>query len=402
MVVTCAALGINGRASWARVCGLVTLGILVSCARAFAQPSSSSIDLLPALVEKIASAIAPGTAVTLTPLASATEQDADRAVEQDIARLLTARGMRVVAAATPTAVSILAGCGENLRERACVAEIRRGETRDIVSAVTPHDAGLPGSVGRAIHSMAIELTPLFAQRAPILDVLSLEDRLYVLDPARLTVYRRAQDDWQQVTARGIEPARTWPRDVRGRLRLSGSTLEAFLPGVVCRTSPDLTNLSCADQREPWPLAIDNAGIDALRNTFQTPEGTPFFSAAALAPDSGARIALVTAAHALVLMDDKRTSVGTVGTADDVASVTAACASGALIVTTTGTPGARTDTLHLSRVDARKATAAATPIVLPGRVTALWSAPGASVATVIVRDLDVERHEAFQVRLSCDR
>ena len=105
MVVTCAALGINGRASWARVCGLVTLGILVSCARAFAQPSSSSIDLLPALVEKIASAIAPGTAVTLTPLASATEQDADRAVEQDIARLLTARGMRVVAAATPTAVS---------------------------------------------------------------------------------------------------------------------------------------------------------------------------------------------------------------------------------------------------------------------------------------------------------
>jgi hypothetical protein len=150
------------------------------------------------------------------------------------------------------------------------------------------------------------------------------------------------------------------------------------------------------------LAIENAGLDALRNTFQTPEGTPFLSAAALAPESGARTALVTATHALVLMDERRTAVGTAGTADDVASVTAACGSGAYLVTTSRTPGARTDTLHLSRVDARRATPAATPIVLPGRVTALWSVPGATVATAIVRDLDVERHEAFQVRLSCDR
>jgi hypothetical protein len=402
VVVTCAAVGIHDRGSFARVCSLVTVGVLVSCAVALAQPSSSSLDLLPALVEKIASALAPGTAVSLTPLASASEPDADRSVEREIARLLTARGLRVVADGTPAAVSIVGGCGENLRERACLAEIRRGETRDIVSAVRPHETGLPGSAGRAIHSMAIEMTPLFAQRAPILDVLSLEDRLYVLDPARLTVYRRSQDDWQPVTARAIEPSRAWPRDVRGRLRLTGSTLEAFLPGVVCRTSTDLNNLSCVDQREAWPLAIENAGLDALRNTFQTPEGTPFFSAAALAPESGARTALVTAAHALVLMDERRTPVGAAGTADDVASVTAACGTGAYLVTTSETPGARTDTLHLSRVNARRATPAATPIVLPGRVTALWSVPGATVATAIVRDLDVERHEAFQVRLSCDR
>jgi hypothetical protein len=401
VVVKCSTVGIHGRDSFARVCGLVTV-VLVSCATALAQPSSSSVDLLPALVEKIASAIAPGTAVSLTPLASATEQDADRSVEREIARLLTARGLRVVADGTPAAVSIVSGCGENLRERACVAEIRRGETRDIVSAVRPHETGLTGSAGRAIHSMAIEMTPLFAQRAPILDVLSLEDRLYVLDPARLTVYRRSQDDWQAVTARAIEPSRVWPRDARGRLRLTGSTLDAFLPGVVCRTSTDLNNLSCVDQREAWPLAIENAGLDALRNTFQTPEGTPFFSAAALAPESGAQTALVTAGHALVLMDERRTVVGSAGTADDVASVTAACGSGAYLVTTSETPGARTDTLHLSRVDARRATPAATPIVLPGRVTALWSVPGATVATAIVRDLDVERHEAFQVRLSCDR
>ena len=402
VVVTCAAVGIHGRDAFARVCGLVTAGVLLACATALAQPSPSSLDLLPALVEKIAAAIAPGTAVSVAPLASASEQDADRNVDREIARLFTARGLRVVAAGTPSSVSIVAGCGENLRERACVAEIRRGETRDVVSAVKPHEAGLTGSVGRVMHSMAIEMTPLFAQRAPILDVLSLDDRLFVLDPERLTVYRRAQDDWQPVTARAIEPARTWPRDVRGRLRLTGTTLEAFLPGVVCRTSPDLNNLSCGEQREAWPLAIENAGLDALRNTFQTPEGTPFFSAAALPPEAGARTALVTATHALVLMDDSRTSVSAIGTADDVASVTAACGSGAFIVTTSATPGAHTDTLHLSRVDARRAAPAATPIVLPGRVTALWSVPGATVATAIVRDLDTERHEAFHVRLSCNR
>jgi hypothetical protein len=380
--------------------GLLAAGALLWCTAAFAQSSSPIADLLPPLAEKIAAATA-SAPVTIAPVASAGNPDLDRTAAAELARLLTARGIRIVSAGTSGAATVSAGCGANLRERVCVAEIRRGEARDVVSSVAAHDGRGPNEHVGAIRGVALEATPLFAQRAPILDVLTLDDRLIVLDPAAVTLYRRTADDWQRVTARSIAP-RTWPRDVRGRLRVSGTLLEAFLPGVVCRTSPDLANLSCADQHEPWPLAIDNGGLDALRNTFQTPEGTPFLSAAALSQDAGARSAVVTAAHALVLMDDARTAVATIGDADDVASVTGACGSGAFIVTTTATPNAPTDTLYLTRVDARRATAAATPIVLPGRVTALWSLPGSAVATAVVRDPTIERHEAFQIRLSCDR
>ena len=293
------------------------------------------------------------------------------------------------------------GCGENLRERACVAEVRRGEARDVVSAVKPHDVG-PLRGRDAIGPVAIEAMPLFAQQAPILDVLTLDDRMFVLDTTAVTLYRRANDDWQRMESGAIEPARTWPRDVRGRLRLTGSSVDAFLPGVVCRTSPELTILTCADQREAWPLAVDNTGLDTLRNTFQTPEGTPFFSAATLDPAAGAPTVIVDLTHTLILMNESRTALGSIGSADDVASLRAPCGGSGYLLTSAGTPGARTDTLHLWRVESRRALRSATPIVLPGRVTALWAAPGETVATAIVRDTDGDRHEAFQIRLACAR
>jgi hypothetical protein len=384
--------------------GLVVIGVLLACATPRAQPPAPYADLLPALVDKIVSTVPPGNQVSVSPLTIAPNQDLARGVEREVARLLTSRGVRIAAPGTPAAASVIVGCGENLRERACVAEIRRGDSRDIVSSTSTREsrAVADGTGTNTGPVVAIEVMPLFAQRAPILDVLMVDDRLFVLDPSALTLYRRAQDDWQRVHARAIEPARIWPRDVRGRLRLTGTTLEAFLPGLVCRTSPELNNLSCAEQREPWPLPIDNAGLDALRNTFQTPEGTPFLSAAALDASAGARAVMVTAAHTLVLVDDARTSAGTIGNADDVASVAGACGGGAYIVTASGTAGASTDTLNLLRIEARKATAFATPIVLPGRVTALWSLPNAASATAVVRDPSIERHEAFQVHLSCSR
>jgi hypothetical protein len=380
--------------------GLSTAGVLLWWAMAFAQSSPPIADLLPPLAEKIVTVTA-STPVTITAIASVPDPDLDRAAAAELARLLSARGIRIVAAGTPGAAIVSAACGANLRERACVAEIRRGEARDLVSSVAGHDSRRANERGGVIRGVAMEATPLFAQRAQILDVLPLDDRLFVLDPTAVTLYRRTADQWQHVTARPVAP-RTWPRDVRGRLRVSATVLEAFLPGVVCRTSLDLANLSCADQHEPWPLAVDNGGLDALRNTFQTPEGTPFLSAASLSQEAGARSAIVTATHALVLMDDARSTVATIGEADDVASVSGACGEGAFIVTTSATPNAPTDTLYLSRVEARRATAAATPVVLPGRVTALWSLPGAAVATAVVRDPTIERHEAFQIRLSCDR
>ena len=56
-------------------------------------------------------------------------------VQAEIARLLAARGFRVVDAGEATPVN--GSCLANLRERVCAAEIGRGETRRVVMTTRP-------------------------------------------------------------------------------------------------------------------------------------------------------------------------------------------------------------------------------------------------------------------------
>jgi hypothetical protein len=287
----------------------------------------------------------------------------------------------------------------------CVAEIRRGPfdsapggpARDLVSAVAPRAS--PADPAPDV-TLALETVPLFGQRTAILDVARVGDRLTVLDPSAVTLYRHADEGWRRIASRPIVSSQTWPRDVRGRLRTNGTAVEAFLPGVVCRATVDLTNLVCANEREPWPLAVDNSGIDAARNYFQTPEGLAFVSAASLGADAEAGWVLADGAGRLVLLDANRELLGAVGAGDDVAGISARCRPGSYIVTSSSTAGADTDTLRLWQVVGRRLVAAATPIVLPGRLTALWAEAGASVATAVTHDAGAGRYEAFHVKISC--
>ena len=285
----------------------------------------------------------------------------------------------------------------------CVAEIAwpfdtaQGTSRDFVSAVAPR--GSPADPAPDV-TLALETVPLFGQRTAILDIVPVGDRLLVLDPSAVTLHQHADEGWRRVASMPIVSSQAWPRDVRGRLRTNGTAVEAFLPGLVCRGTVDLMNLACASEREPWPLAVDNSGIDAARNYFQTPEGLTFVSAASLGADAEAGWVLADGAGRLVLLDADRKLLGAVGAGDDVAGISARCRPGSYIVIASGTAGADTDTLRLWQVVGRRLLAAATPIVLPGRLTALWAAPGASVATAVTHDAGAGRYEAFQVNISC--
>ena len=167
------------------------------------------------------------------------------------------------------------------------------------------------------------------------------DRLVVLDPSAVTLYQQADEGWRRVASKPIVSSQTWPRDLRGRLRTNGTAVEAFLPGLVCRATVDLTNLTCASERESWPLAVDNSGIDAARNYFQTPEGLAFVSAASLGADAEADWVLADGAGRLVLLDAERKLLGAAGAGDDVAGISARCRPGSFIVTSSRTAGAET-------------------------------------------------------------
>src|SRR5436190_2455643 len=194
----------------------------------------------------------------------------------------------------------------------------------------------------------------------------------------------------------IARERPWPRDVRGRLRADDATVTAWLPGVTCRGSVDLSRLVCADARgEPWPIGIENTGIDAARNYFNTPEGLPLYAAALLAADAGAPWAAASTNGELLFLDDARRSAAAGTPADDVATLDSSCAGGArhLLVASATDADHQREALRAYRVTGRRLVAVTAPAFVAGRITALWSAPGAGVATTIAHDESAGRYEA---------
>jgi hypothetical protein len=86
------------------------------------------------------------------------------------------------------------------------------------------------------------------------------------------------------------------------LRAEGDAFEVFLPGVTCRGSSMRFALACADEGEPWPIGIENAGMAASRNTFATPEGFSFYEAA---PLDGGQWLVVDQQGTLTFLDAQR-------------------------------------------------------------------------------------------------
>jgi hypothetical protein len=251
--------------------------------------------------------------------------------------------------------------------------------------------------------VGIELRSIYTQRAPILDVTPVGDRLLVLTPdtvVLVTDASGADDGGRAIAARAIATARVWPRDLRGRLHVAGQKFEAFLPGVTCRGTIDPLTLVCADDSEPWPIGFDNGGIAPSRNAFSTADGFSFYEAA---PVGGGRFLLAGERRALTLLDAGRRAPLRSDPADHVAGFPEACTADAPYVIADGSAsGSDSDVLRLFRFADAQLVATGSAATLPGTLTALWSATVSGPATAIVHDLRAGRYEAFHLTLSCAR
>ena len=385
-----AAVGFNGRESRMSM-ATHALAFMLLLAPLSAQPRSPFQDLASELEAKIAARLPAG-----EPVAVVAEQAGLEEMRTDVARGLASRGARVVDRPDGAAAIIAFVCFENVRERGCVAEIRTRQARDEAAVTRPLDAREP--------RLSIDLRPLFSQQTPILDIALAGDRLAVLDPFKVTTYRSSGDGWQRLQSRPIAGSHGWPRDVRGRLRVdspSAGALDAFLPGVFCRSTIELTSVVCADERQPWPIDIENTGLDARRNYFSTPEGLTFFNAARLDPVAGARWLVAAPTGELLLLDDARRRLGAIASGDEAVALSTPC-SGRLVAVSTSPGGGRPDMLGLFRVSRRQLIPAAPPVELPGVLTALWSTAESPTATAVVRAENGERYDAYRIGIACDR
>jgi hypothetical protein len=389
-VLSFAAVGFHGREWWPRLT-LAALALTPVSMPASAQPPAAFVDLASEFAASIAGALAPGAAVRVI---FAPEQ---ARLQIEVVRALSSRGVRVTNSSD--APPVTAACSTNLRERVCAATIGRGDTRRIVMTTRPRDGQGDADAEPVV---AIEVRPVYTQRLPMLDVAAAGDRLLVLTPESVVLVADATPAnlaGRAVGSKPITTARVWPRDVRGRLRVAGSAFEAFLPGVTCRGTVDPFTLACADEIEPWPIGIDNAGIAPSRNAFSTPDGFTFYEAA---PLGSGRFLLVSERHVLTLLDNGRRTTAPGETADHAAGFPDSCAGAPDVVADGRSADASADVLRLMRfVDARLVPLSSTA-PLPGALTSLWSGSGGSPATAIVHDRNAGRYEAFHVTLSCAR
>lgn len=341
-------------------------------------------DLAPDIASRIAAALPAGSSFTIT------------TTPVDVAALLTSGGFRLVPAGDgiPT---VEIRCEHNLRERVCLVDIQ-GATRTVAIVARPHvetraeDGGL----------LSLELRPLFSQKTAILDVVLAGDRLIVLDARGVTLYAPANPGWRPVQSQAITTAQPWPRDLRGHLRAVGERIEVFLPGVTCVGSLALNDLACTEGRQPWPIGIENSGLDVMQNVFTTRDGLAFYAAAVLGSDAGARWLVGTREGTLVMLDDAGRPVGTAAAGDDLAGLIDRCRSASHVVVRSAATNGAGDALGLFQVNGRRLVAEASPVVLPGVLTALWAPPGATVGTVIAHDAENGRYDAFQISIACVR
>jgi hypothetical protein len=391
-------VGFHGREWWTPAFALAGFGVarrLASSALMFVlatAPAWSQPAHLQDFAARIAAAIPSGATLRLACTGD------DGRTQRELTRLLAARGVRLGETADGATI-VRCSCLENLRERACVADIGDGSVRRVVATTQPRGQTEPPARDPIV---ALELRPLYAQRDPILDVAVADGSLLVLTPAMLMLVPAESKAATAAPAPSqfITTARIWPRDLRGRLRTTAGGFEVFLPGVTCRGTLTPFTLACADEGDAWPIGIENAGIAPSRNTFATPEGLSFYDAASLGDE---RWLIVDQQGVLTFLDSHRRVVAKGDAADHAVALRGSCAPDSYVATTARPPDAESaDVVLLSRASGDQLVPIPSTVVLPGTLTALWPTADDRAATAIVHNARSGRYEAFHLSLSCTR
>ena len=218
-------------------------------------------------------------------------------------------------------------------------------------------------------------TLLWEQAAPILDIAVDGDRLYVLEPMR-------------VSGTGVRPAaltlpRPMPRDPRGRIDVTGNdTVRILLPGVRC--AGVVAKLPCAIARDPWIVAARNY-FEGLRGRYYTSaelSGIVFQAET----DGRTRVYYSGIGDAMRVIE---------GWGSEIAAIESACGTHVLA-------SLETDQLQAFQYTGGNILTTTVPLVLDGRVTALWPSEKKDQVTLIVNNRTTGNYEASRVAVSCSQ
>ncbi len=296
---------------------------------------------------------------------------------------------------------------DNASQFLLVEEAHKGEDRPVWISSWKRPAVVGPPAGSAL-TLGKKL--VWEQVEPILDVSILGTGILVLSPSRLSLQEVAGTQSLPIT-----PLRSWPRDLRGHLRVNGGGFKAYLPGVACSgtVEPSLT-MECHPSDEPWtldegPRGVLLANFAAGRNYFDgrvfAANGirktlAPFFSVASTEENGRTYWLLATLDGRTQILDAALEPVGNIASwGSDLAATETHCGSGSQILATKPGETREPDGVRAFQVVNRMPVPLSTPLELPGPVTAFWSL-GGNTALAVVNNLDNGRYQAYVITVNC--
>lgn len=257
--------------------------------------------------------------------------------------------------------------------------------------------------------MALTDKLVFEQDDPILDVAIAGDALLVLAPSKIVLQEHAGS-----SSAPIPPPKSFPRDPRGRLRLSGNTFQAFLPGMTCSgqiATP--LRIDCRSGDMPWVIESAARAIVLAnlrdRNFFDgrivTQTGAhktiaPFYSAAAFEEQGRTWWVLAMLDGRAQIFDAAFESQGSFTQwGSDIAALDGRCGAAPVILATRPGDGAEPDAVQPFSISGGTPVPLASPVIFAGPVTALWPS-GPSSAIAVAHDFSTGKYAAYVLTIGC--
>jgi hypothetical protein len=298
-------------------------------------------------------------------------------------------------------ISIRITLSQNPTQYLLIEEAQSGDDRQVWIATWKRS----GAARHAAPGMSLQSKLILEQDEPILDVAFLSDAMLVLSPSKVM--------WRGQAA--AMPAKSWPRDLRGHLRVTADTFQAFLPGTTCTgSSAPLLHMDCRTTDEPWVLesasrAILLANFAATRNYFDgrmvTQSGlrktvTPFFSVAAVEEQGRTSWLLAAIDGRTQIFDSAFDPQGSFTSwGSDLAAIDSHCGATSQIIATRPGDGSEPDAVQAFALVNGAPVPVTAPVTFAGPVTALWPS-GASAALVVARDLSTGKYGAYVITVAC--
>jgi hypothetical protein len=388
------------------------------------------------LARKIAAVTGPGrVAVNFDNRSSLGKRDSD-IIENGLRSAMQAAGLQLVAT-DPALTNITISLSENSASYVWVAQIHPSTGDPVVTMVSmPRPEG---STGYDSFPLSLRKIPLYAQNEPILDIAVLEESssptaIAVLDPEKVSWYRRENGRWQAEEASPITHSRPWPRDLRGRLIATHDhSLDVYLPGVFCTSAPSPTRLDCRQSDDPWPLlpgesngntavfpsagiangattvvAQTSASFAPSRNFFTgvlAPaigkfSTVPKFFSAALLPRENHMLWIFAGTDGRVhMIDGVSDQITNFPWGSDLASVKTGCGAGWQVLASSAGEPAK-DSIRAYEFPDRDPIAVSPKVDFDGSITALWTESRGDTAVAVSWNRETGTYEAFRLAMAC--